>query len=214
MPVVAAVMVYAGATSAALGAATWAGLAAGAQLVGGAISLVGTLTGNEKMASAGLMIGAAGSIGAQFAGGAASTTGAATEAGNAATTTGTATLDSASQYGNTMGQMGGQAASSAVQTASGMADITAKLDALEKAQTLNMYGNVAQGVSTAYTGYQQNQTAQDNFDKQRADQQALIDERRRNMNLTGLKLNTPTMPKVQNTGLINRPINQTMMQIQ
>lgn len=226
MPVVAAVMVTSGwgAFSAAAGF-TMANIAAGATLVGGALSLVGTATGDKNLESDGMMLGTVGSLGMGLTGAGAKEAGskmskdafmhAGTEGGT--TSMGTIT-DSAIATGT-----GSPIAGAAPSAVNPMSVYDAKFDVLAKSiesnQTQNMIGQVVTGVSNAYTVHQQQQQAEDMFNQRRADEQALIDERRRNMNVTGVV--APVAPRVVRPGIINptaqaNPVTgsgQTTMQI-
>lgn len=223
MPVVAAYMVYAGAAAATT--TTFAGIMAGVMAVGGAVSLVGTLTGDKKLESDGMMVGTIGSLGMNFAGAGAkeAAAGTATETGADLTATGTTPGAPSTLTGEAInsGLGTGTSTASTAQSTQEVAALMTKFDALEKAQNMNMMGNVAQGLSTAYSSNRQATMLQEQEDKRRADQLALIEERRRNMDLTGLKINTPNMPQILKPGLINQPqtVNpvtgsgRTMMQI-
>lgn len=213
MPVVAAVMVYSGATSAALGTMTLAGFAAGATMVGGALSLVGTATGDKNLESDGMMLGTVGSLGMGLTGaGAKEAAGEVSKdsfmkAGAEGGTKSMGTLtDSAITSGTGGAPVSASVGASGSSTANAMSMYDAKFDALmkanESAQNMNMIGNVGQGISNAYTGHQQKQQAEDMFNQRRADEQALIDERRRNMNVTGVT--APITPRIVRPGLINQ----------
>lgn len=214
MPVVAAVMVGSsfGAASAAFAAGTLftsaAGLAAGATLVGGALSLVGTATGDKNLESDGLMLGTIGSLGMGLTGAGAAEAGgemskdAFMKAGTEGGAQSAGSLTDAAISSGTGAPIVGAAPAAVNPLAASDARFMELMKANESAKQMNMIGNVGQGLSTAYTGYQQQQQAEDMFNQRRADEQALIEERRRNMNVTGIT--APVAPRVVPQGLIGQ----------
>lgn len=213
MPVAAAYMVYAGATMATV--TTFGALMAGAMVVGGAYSLVGTLTGNEYMEKDGMILGSLASLGSAAAGSGAAAGGTESAAGADLTATGTTpgateTLTgsavNAGVSGTTAGTTGGIASPQYLELSNRFNSLQA---ANESAQTMNLVGNVGQGISQAYTAQQQRQQQEDMYNQTREDRLAEEERLRQNMNLTGLTIETPAMPSIlpkpkPPVGLINQ----------
>lgn len=227
MPVVAAYTAYAGG-AALFGSATlttWGAISAGAALVGGSLSLVGTVTGDKNLESDGMMLGTVGSLGMAVSGaplpgiseGDTASKAASGAAPPAPEVSANATFSPAPDM-----SIPGANISAAPQNTQFL-ELSERFKMLEKsneaAQKANMIGNIGQGVSTAYSSYETRKSNEDMLEKRRIDEQAEIAKREKNMDLTKLTLGVPrNLPRITAPGLINQynpttGSGQTTMQI-
>lgn len=213
MPAVAvgAVSMFSGYTAfSAVAGWTMANVAAGAMIVGGAMSAFGGATGNDKLAQQGMMLASVGSLGV-------ATLGAPAAAATPATATaaeGTAASAEA-QAMNTAYTGGAAAPTGASSVQGGMSQIdmmnayTEKSNALmQQASKQNMIGSSIGGLAQGAGAYLQSKTQEDIANRDRAEREATAERRRANINnLTGLSLPAVNMPRQPTVpalpGLIN-----------
>lgn len=198
--VVGAASMWSGVTAWAGASTMWATVAAGAEIVGGAMSLWGAATGNEKLAKNGMVIGGLGGLGSmaiESFGANAAKAGAEAVKTAAPGVVAEAVTPVDAALGATSGTIPAPAVGTATTGTTNIAattqELTAKYDALTKEMMKqNTRSQVIAGLGQGAQAYMEDKTKRDMMDEEKR----RYERNYANRSNVGLKLPQVTMPKL------------------